>query len=85
MSKIDLNAGITAMEDGRIFSHIAALDGGDYEYLSTYMKQIAALLKAGQAMHEDFKDIPDLFRPSIETRLRRSLDAWDAALGEEKV
>ena len=76
MNKIDLNAGITAMEDGRIFSHIAALDGGDYEYLSTYMKQIAALLKAGQFMRDTCYNWE---------ALGDACKAWDAALGEEEV
>lgn len=53
----------------------ATLDYEDY-------KNIIAALKAGQAMRDEFEGVPEKFRSSIESRLQRTLAAWDAATKE---
>ena len=70
MNKIDLNGTISAMETDTIFSHITALDGGDYEYLFTYMKQIAGILRAGHQLREAYgRDDLDVARELYDKAL----------------
>jgi hypothetical protein len=74
---------IAALEDGPMSL------GSDDDYVLVPVataNKIAAALRAGQGMYDEFKDLPDLFRSSIETRLKRALDGWDAATkGESEV
>ena len=75
------------MSVDQLIAHIRDCSGSHSEQLPAHVgEQVIAVLRAGQGMYDEFKDLPDLFRSSIETRLKRALDGWDAATkGESEV
>lgn len=68
--KMNLEDSIVLMEKEEVGTLINQLTGGDYEYLFQYMKQIAALLRAGQEMRK---------ADHIYARAE-AFEAWDAAI-----